>query len=62
MAITAEDQIIHHLKDKVGLTEADKLVAQFKAEVLEEIGADDPVRLRKRADDIMYGPSDDIEK
>lgn len=30
MAISAEDQIIHHLKDKVGLTRADELVAELK--------------------------------
>ncbi|WP_032761202.1 hypothetical protein [Streptomyces alboviridis] len=35
MAISAEDMIIHHLKDKVGLAEADKLVARLKAETLE---------------------------
>ncbi|MFJ9420669.1 hypothetical protein [Streptomyces sp. NPDC101249] len=32
MTVTAEDQIIHYLKDKVGLTRADELVAQLKAE------------------------------
>nr|WP_192963615.1 hypothetical protein [Streptomyces sp. W9] len=30
MAISAEDQIIHHLKDKVGLNRADELVAELK--------------------------------
>lgn len=33
MAISAEDQIIHHLKDKVGLAEADRLVAQLKRDI-----------------------------
>ncbi|MGX1632692.1 hypothetical protein ACWGUL_01340 [Streptomyces albidoflavus] len=32
MAISAEDQIIHHLKDKVGLDRADELVAELKEE------------------------------
>ncbi|GGX36491.1 hypothetical protein [Streptomyces noursei] len=32
MAINAEDQIIHYLKDKVGLAAADKLVAELKRE------------------------------
>ncbi|MFJ6238908.1 hypothetical protein ACIQH0_33055 [Streptomyces griseus] len=30
MAISAEDQIIHHLKDSIGLAEADRLVAELK--------------------------------
>ncbi|WP_327335139.1 hypothetical protein [Streptomyces anulatus] len=30
MTISAEDQIIHHLKDRVGLAEADRLVAELK--------------------------------
>lgn len=30
MSISAEDQIIHHLKDKVGLARADELVAELK--------------------------------
>lgn len=30
MAISAEDQIIHHLKDKLGLARADQLVAELK--------------------------------
>ncbi|MFE9461735.1 hypothetical protein [Streptomyces californicus] len=30
MAISAEDQIIHHLKDSVGLAEADRLVAELQ--------------------------------
>lgn len=36
MAISAEDQIIHHLKDKVGLVEADRLVAALKAQCTQE--------------------------
>ncbi|WP_055693348.1 hypothetical protein [Streptomyces prasinopilosus] len=32
MAISAEDQIIHHLKDKVGLARADELVAELKGQ------------------------------
>ncbi|MFJ3043656.1 hypothetical protein [Streptomyces tendae] len=32
MAISAEDVIIHHLKDKVGLARADELVAELKAQ------------------------------
>lgn len=30
MAISAEDEIIHYLKDKVGLARADELVAELK--------------------------------
>ncbi|MFG3660220.1 hypothetical protein [Streptomyces sp. NPDC047706] len=33
MAISAEDQIIHHLKDKVGLAKADELVTGLKEEI-----------------------------
>jgi len=36
MAISAEDQIIHHLKDTVGLTRADELVAELKEQRGEE--------------------------
>ncbi|MET9119612.1 hypothetical protein ABZX38_36205 [Streptomyces longwoodensis] len=32
MAVSAEDQIIHHLKDAVGLLRADQLVAALKSE------------------------------
>lgn len=32
--MTAEDQIIHYLKEKVGLAEADRLVAAFKEELV----------------------------
>ena len=32
MAVSAEDQIIHYLKDKVGLARADELVAELKAQ------------------------------
>ncbi|MEV5433910.1 hypothetical protein [Streptomyces sp. NPDC052701] len=32
MALSAEDQIIHHLKDKIGLARADQLVAELKLE------------------------------
>ena len=37
MTIKAEDLIIHYLKDKVGLREADRLVARLKGEVGTEI-------------------------
>lgn len=40
MTIKAEDQIIHHLKDKVGLPEEDRLVAALKREVGVEIVAE----------------------
>jgi hypothetical protein len=30
MAISAEDKIIHYLKDKIGLARADELVAELK--------------------------------
>jgi hypothetical protein len=30
VAISAEDQIIHHLKDKIGLARADELVTELK--------------------------------
>ncbi|WP_446458675.1 hypothetical protein [Streptomyces rochei] len=33
MTIRAEDQIIHYLKDKVGLAEADRLVAELKGQI-----------------------------
>ncbi|GFH34268.1 hypothetical protein [Streptomyces pacificus] len=33
MAISAEDQIIHYLKDKVGLAKADELVAGLRGEI-----------------------------
>ncbi|NEB92417.1 hypothetical protein [Streptomyces bauhiniae] len=32
MSISAEDQIIHYLKDKIGLAKADELVAVLKLE------------------------------
>lgn len=32
MAISAEDEIIHYLKDKVGLARADELVAELKGQ------------------------------
>ncbi|MEU1043950.1 hypothetical protein ABZ400_02185 [Streptomyces sp. NPDC005897] len=32
MAISAEDKIIHYLKDQVGLARADELVAELKAQ------------------------------
>jgi hypothetical protein len=32
--VTAEDQIIHYLKDKVGLAEADRLIANLKEELV----------------------------
>lgn len=41
MAISAEDQIIHHLKDKVGLARADELVAELK----EDSGREETLRL-----------------
>ncbi|MFE1451891.1 hypothetical protein [Streptomyces olivaceoviridis] len=37
MAISAEDQIIHYLKDKVGLAEADALVAAWKRETADSV-------------------------
>lgn len=36
MAISAEDQIIHYLKDKVGLAEADRLIAALKVQYTQE--------------------------
>lgn len=33
MAISAEDQIIHYLKDKVGLAKADELLSTLKREI-----------------------------
>jgi len=41
MPISAEDQIIHHLKDKVGLARADELVAEVK----ENSGREETLRL-----------------
>jgi hypothetical protein len=41
VAISAEDQIIHHLKDKVGLARADALVAELK----ESTGREETLRL-----------------
>lgn len=32
MAISAEDQIMHYLKDKVGLARADELVSEVKGQ------------------------------
>ncbi|MEZ7005652.1 hypothetical protein [Streptomyces sp. AD55] len=52
----AEDKITHYLKDAIGLAEADKLIAQFKEEVLEAAGFDDPQMLRERIDDLYFGP------
>jgi hypothetical protein len=37
MAISAEDQIIHYLKEKVGLTKADELVGTLKREIAESL-------------------------
>ncbi|MGW4270825.1 hypothetical protein ACWEGQ_00305 [Streptomyces seoulensis] len=41
MTIRAEDQIIHYLKDKIGLAKADELVAELKAET----GREETLRL-----------------
>ncbi|MFF0009568.1 hypothetical protein ACFYQT_39940 [Streptomyces tibetensis] len=40
--MTAEDKIIHYLKDKVGLTGADTLVAQFRSEIVKRV-SDEPL-------------------
>lgn len=40
MAISAEDQIIHHLKDKIGLTGADTLMAQLRAQIVKQVAAE----------------------
>lgn len=37
MAISAEDQIVHYLKDKVGLARADELVGKLKREIAESL-------------------------
>lgn len=37
MAISAEDEIIHHLKDNVGLAKADELVAALKRGIAQSL-------------------------